>query len=68
MSNPFENASAYFVLINSESQHSLWPQSIDIPTGWSAVYGPNDKANCLQYVEENWTDMRPKSLADATGD
>ncbi|MDH6128764.1 MbtH family protein [Kitasatospora sp. GP82] len=64
MSNPFENDEAqYRVLVNDEGQHSLWPAFLDVPAGWTAVFGESDRAACLAYVEEHWTDLRPRSLA-----
>ncbi|WP_411107761.1 MbtH family protein [Streptomyces sp. cmx-4-9] len=66
MSNPFENPdTSYFVLVNDEGQHSLWPAFVAIPDGWTAVHGEDNRQACLDYVNENWTDMRPKSLAAA---
>ncbi|MFD7917461.1 MbtH family protein [Streptomyces sp. NPDC059752] len=66
MSNPFENPdTSYFVLVNDEGQHSLWPAFVAIPGGWTAVHGEDNRQACLDYVNENWTDMRPKSLAAA---
>lgn len=66
MTNPFENPDgSYFVLVNDELQHSLWPTFIDVPEGWKVVFGEAKRDECLAYVEENWTDMRPKSLIDA---
>ena len=65
MLNPFENENGRFtVLIHYEHQYSLWPEPIAVPSGWSVVYGPDTKAACGQYIEENWKDMRPKSLRD----
>ena len=65
-SNPFDDESAQFlVLVNDENQHSLWPVFADVPDGWRIVFGPDDRAKAVSYVEESWTDMRPKSLADA---
>lgn len=64
MSNPFEDSSSnYFVLANSERQHSLWPAAVDIPEGWSVQHGPTAHSECLAFVEANWVDMRPASLA-----
>jgi MbtH protein len=64
MTNPFENESAsYLVLVNDEGQHSLWPQNIEVPAGWSVTFGPAARQACLDYVETNWTDLRPRSLA-----
>lgn len=61
--NPFEDeTAAYLILVNAENQHSLWPSGIDVPAGWQAVHGPSGRAECLGYVEEHWTDIRPASL------
>ncbi|PVE08990.1 MbtH family protein [Streptomyces scopuliridis] len=66
MSNPFEDADAtYLVLVNDEGQHSLWPSFAEIPAGWTTVLGPDARQACLDHINENWTDMRPKSLIDA---
>ncbi|MEU9357972.1 MbtH family protein [Streptomyces sp. NPDC048301] len=66
MSNPFEKDDArYTVLVNDQGQHSLWPEATAVPAGWQVVYGVADRQACLDYVEEHWTDMRPKRLADA---
>ena len=66
MTNPFDNPDGTFkVLVNSEGQHSLWPDFADVPAGWNAVHGPATRQSCLDYVEQNWTDMRPKSLIEA---
>ncbi|MGW6905264.1 MULTISPECIES: MbtH family protein [unclassified Streptomyces] len=63
MKNPFEDAdSAYFVLVNSEGQHSLWPSFAEIPAGWTTAFGEADREACLTYVAQSWSDMRPKSL------
>ncbi|AQZ69230.1 MbtH protein [[Actinomadura] parvosata subsp. kistnae] len=63
MTNPFDDVDGtFFVLVNDEGQHSLWPVFAEIPQGWTAVYGEAGRQECLQYVEEHWTDMRPKSL------
>jgi uncharacterized protein YbdZ (MbtH family) len=66
MTNPFEDDSAtYLVLVNDEGQHSLWPEFAAIPLGWTLTFGPASRADCLDYVEKTWTDMRPKSLIAA---
>ena len=63
--NPFDDDNgSFFVLINDEEQHSLWPAFADVPVGWRVVYGESDRAACLDYIEQNWTDIRPKSLRD----
>ncbi|MGC9501627.1 MbtH family protein [Streptomyces sp. WG7] len=66
MTNPFENDDAqYLVLVNDELQHSLWPVFADVPAGWTVALPASSRQECLDHVEKNWTDMRPKSLADA---
>jgi MbtH protein len=63
--NPFDDENASFlVLVNDENQHSLWPAFAEVPDGWKAVFGDDTRAACIAYIEKNWTDMRPKSLAD----
>lgn len=65
--NPFDDDNgAFFVLVNQEEQHSLWPAFVDIPSGWRVVYGEATRAACLDYVDEAWTDIRPKSLREAS--
>ncbi|MFJ8755084.1 MbtH family protein [Streptomyces sp. NPDC102441] len=65
MTNPFDDPDAAFqVLVNDEGQHSLWPAFAAVPEGWSVSLAATDRGTCLAYVEEHWTDMRPKSLAD----
>jgi uncharacterized protein YbdZ (MbtH family) len=67
VTNPFDDEDGRFlVLVNDESQHSLWPAFIDVPAGWQVVHGEADRASCLEYVEQNWTDMRPRSLVEQT--
>ena len=65
MTNPFENPDGvYLVLVNEENQHSLWPEFIDVPAGWRTVFGPAPRPACIDHIEANWTDLRPKSLVD----
>jgi uncharacterized protein YbdZ (MbtH family) len=64
--NPFDDeAGTFLVVVNDEDQHSLWPAFADVPAGWRKVFGEASRAECLAYVEEHWTDIRPKSLRDA---
>lgn len=67
MTNPFDDDDAVFLALrNSELQHSLWPQRIAVPGGWEIAFGPDSRSACLEYIEQNWTDMRPRSLVEAT--
>jgi uncharacterized protein YbdZ (MbtH family) len=64
--NPFDDDNGtFFVLVNGEDQYSLWPSFVDVPAGWRVVLGESTRADCLAYVEEHWTDMRPRSLREA---
>jgi MbtH protein len=64
--NPFDDDNGTFlVLVNDEEQHSLWPDFRDVPEGWRVVFGPAGRADSLAYVDENWTDIRPRSLREA---
>jgi uncharacterized protein YbdZ (MbtH family) len=63
--NPFDDDNGSFlVLVNEEEQHSLWPVFADVPAGWRVVFGEGSRAACLDYIEENWTDIRPKSMRE----
>jgi MbtH protein len=52
----------FVVLVNAEGQHSLWPEQIAVPAGWTVMHAADTRQNCLGYIKENWTDMRPESL------
>jgi len=69
VTNPFEDPDAsYVVLVNAEGQHSLWPILADVPDGWRVVFGEAERQECLDFIEESWSDMRPKSLIEAMGE
>jgi len=64
--NPFDDTDGrFYVLVNDEDQHSLWPTFADVPAGWRIAFGEDSHRACLDYVEENWTDLRPRSLREA---
>ncbi len=52
----------YQVVVNHEQQYSIWPVGREVPDGWRPVGKRGSKEDCLAYVEEVWTDMRPLSL------
>jgi MbtH protein len=65
MTNPFEDENAtYHVLVNDEGQYSLWPSFKDVPQGWTIAKKSDTRAACLDYINQNWTDMRPNSLIE----
>jgi MbtH protein len=50
------------VVVNHEEQYSIWPADRELALGWKAVGKQGLKQECLDYIEEVWTDMRPLSL------
>lgn len=65
MANPFEEKDVnYTVLRNDEGQHSLWPAFADVPAGWTVAHGPARRPECMDYVQEHWVDLRPRSVAE----
>lgn len=65
--NPFDDPDGTFlVLANEEGQHSLWPAFCSVPEGWQVVLAEASRTDALDYVEANWTDMRPRSLVRMT--
>jgi MbtH protein len=66
VTNPFEDENGvYHVLVNEEGQHSLWPSFIEVPAGWTIVHESDSRAACLEFIDQHWTDMRPKSLIES---
>lgn len=57
-----EDNTIYRVVVNHEEQYSIWPADREIPLGWKDAGFTGLKADCLDYIKEVWTDMRPLSL------
>jgi MbtH protein len=57
-----EDKTTYKVVVNHEEQYSIWPSDRENPAGWRDAGKSGTKAECLAYVKEVWTDMRPLSL------
>ena len=57
--DPFKK---YKVVVNHEEQYSIWPEHRPNPRGWRDGGKAGTKAECLEYIKEVWTDMRPLSL------
>lgn len=69
MTNPFDDENGrFYALVNDEGQYSLWPTFAEVPAGWRVVLGEDSRQACLDYIEANWTDMRPLSLVRAMND
>lgn len=57
-----EDTTIYKVVVNHEEQYSIWPADRELPFGWNDTGKSGLKAECLDYIKEVWTDMRPLSL------
>ena len=60
-----EDKTIYRVVLNHEEQYSIWPAHRENPLGWRDAGKTGTKSECLAYVKEVWTDMRPLSLRQA---
>ena len=57
-----EDTTIYKVVVNDEEQYSIWPEYKENPLGWYDAGKSGPKAECLSYIKDVWTDMRPLSL------
>lgn len=62
MSAVSDPSQIYEVVVNQEGQYSIWPANKAVPNGWSTVGRQGSKEQCLEFIREVWTDMRPLSL------
>jgi MbtH protein len=60
--NEAEDTTIYKVVVNHEEQYSIWPASRENALGWRDAGKNGLKQECLDYIKEVWTDMRPLSL------
>ena len=71
MAREEEDTTIYRVVMNHEEQYSIWPAEREDAPGWKDVGKSGTKAECLAYIKEVWTDMRPlslrKQMAEAEG-
>jgi MbtH protein len=59
MMNPFEDPHGRFLVLgNTDGQMSLWPQLIEVPAGWTVLFGASSRDACLDHVERHWTTDR----------
>jgi MbtH protein len=59
------NGTIYKVVVNHEEQYSIWPADRDNPLGWNDAGKSGTRQECLDYIQEVWIDMRPRSLREA---
>jgi len=52
----------YKILVNAEGQYSIWPEFKALPPGWEEAGPTGSRDSVLEWIDRNWTDMRPKSL------
>jgi MbtH protein len=52
----------HVVVVNDEEQYSIWPAERELPAGWRRDDFTGTEDECLSYIDETWTDMRPASL------
>jgi MbtH protein len=62
MDSEREDKTIYKVVVNHEEQYSIWPAHRDNALGWKDAGKSGTKEECLAYIKEVWTDMRPLSL------
>lgn len=52
----------YYVVKNKEEQFSIWFEQQEVPKGWEVVTDAMEKPHCLEFITQNWTDLRPASI------
>jgi MbtH protein len=57
-----EDTTIYKVVVNHEEQYSIWAADRENALGWKDAGKSGLKSECLEYIKEVWTDMRPLSL------
>lgn len=57
-----EDTTIYKVVVNHEEQYSIWFLERENPLSWTDAGKTGLKSECLEYIKEIWTDMRPLSL------
>lgn len=63
-----EDTAIYQVVVNHEEQYSIWPADRENALGWTSAGKSGSKSECLAYIKEAWTDMRPLSLRKKMGE
>ncbi len=63
-----EDSKVFKVVVNHEKQYSIWPEEKENALGWRDAGKSGVKTECLAFIKEVWTDMRPLSLREQMGD
>ena len=59
--NASDDTGVYRVVVNHEEQYSIWPADRENAPGWKDAGKSGTKQECLEYIKNVWTDMRPLS-------
>ena len=62
MPDEMDDRTIYKVVVNHEEQYSIWRANKENALGWKDAGKSGTKQECLDYIKEVWTDMRPLSL------
>lgn len=62
-----DDTAIYTVVVNHLGQYSIWPAGREKPLGWNDGGRTGNKPECLNYIAEVWTDMRPSAVRGKTG-
>jgi MbtH protein len=62
-----DDSALFQAVINHEEQYSIWPMEQELPNGWKPAGKQGTKKECLAWINEVWTDMRPRSLREKLG-
>jgi MbtH protein len=60
-----ETTEQYHVVRNDEEQYSIWWTDRDLPAGWQPTGFTGTREECLDHIDQVWTDMRPRSLRES---
>lgn len=63
-----DDVTVFQAVINHEDQYSIWPVDQEVPNGWKPAGRTGTKEECLAWIDEVWTDMRPRSLREKLGE
>ncbi|HLX50663.1 MAG TPA: MbtH family NRPS accessory protein [Streptosporangiaceae bacterium] len=61
-SDPVPGPAQHLVVLNDEEQYSIWAADRPLPAGWRAEGFSGSRQECLDHIDQVWTDMRPRSL------
>lgn len=63
-----DDSTMFQAVVNHEEQYSIWPLEQALPDGWKPAGKTGTKRECLAWIDEVWTDMRPRSLREKLGE